>query len=263
MENCRRQVESRHQAIMHNTGLATEGHTVYVCDTGSQTLRIITPTSALASYLENIQKMFQVFSVHSDKTKYGYTQQVGLVEAVTNMAKVQQYFNDLVSNIREHVQNPTLNPEGPHGSPAYITVKAVTWVTDTLKELKDLFSNVHERDLTADYEQASILTLVVEHFFFDYAWSLCHAVHAAICPAADAHNIGDSKEDDTFIFHLLHTQKSPLSRPNSFSALCKPPMTCQTANSSHPARRFTGTAGIAEAVLWWRQRSVRDISKYI
>ena len=98
------------------TGLATKGHTVYVCDTGSQTLRIITPTSALASYLKNIQKMFQVFSVHSDKTKYGYTRQVGLVEVITNMAKVQQYFNELVSNIREHVQNPTLNFEGPHGS---------------------------------------------------------------------------------------------------------------------------------------------------
>ena len=119
------------------TCLATEGHTVYVCDTGSQTLRIITPTSALASYLENIQKMFQVFSVHSDKTKYGCTKQVGLDEVITNMAKVQQYFNELVSNIREHVQKPTLNPEGPHGSLAYITVEAVTWVTDTLKERKD------------------------------------------------------------------------------------------------------------------------------
>ena len=244
------------------TGLATEGHTVYVCDTGSQTLRIITPTSALASYLENVQKMFQVFSVHSDKTKYSYTKQFGL----DNMAKVQQYFNELVSNIREHVQKPTLNPKGPHGSPAYITVEAVTWVNDTLKELKDLFSNVNEPELTAHYEQEfrslSILT-VDGTFFFEHAWSLCHAVHATICPAADAHNTGDSKEDDKYILHLLHTQKSPLSRPNSFSALCKPPMACQTANSP------ISPEDLQELQEWQkqycggvRQRSVRDISKY-
>ena len=158
--------KSRSSSHAQPTCLATEGHTVYVCDTGSQALRIITPTSALASYLENIQKMFQVFSVHSDKTKYGYTKHVGLDEVITNMAKVQQYFNELVSNIREHVQKPTLNPEGPHGSLAYITLEAVTWVTDTLKERKDLFSNVDESELlTTDYEQAfrspSILTLVV------------------------------------------------------------------------------------------------------
>lgn len=42
------------------TGLVHEGHTVYICDTGSQTLRIITPASTLASYLEHIQKLFQV-----------------------------------------------------------------------------------------------------------------------------------------------------------------------------------------------------------
>ena len=116
------------------------------------------------------------------------------------------------------------------------------------------------KDLTADYEQAfrslSILTLVVEHFFFEHAWSLCHAVHAAICPAADAHNTGDSKEDDKCILHLLHTQKSPLSRPNSFSALCEPPMACQTANGPHLARRSLGTAGMAEAILWWRSATV-------
>ena len=53
------------------TSVATEGHEIYVCDTGSQTIRIITPTSLLAKYLESIRKMFhhQVFSVHSDKTK--------------------------------------------------------------------------------------------------------------------------------------------------------------------------------------------------
>ena len=40
------------------------------------------------------------------------------------------------------------------------------------------------KDLTADYEQAfrslSILTLVVEHFFFEHAWSLCHAVPGGV-----------------------------------------------------------------------------------
>ena len=71
------------------TGLATEGHAIYVCDTGSQTIRIITPTSALATYLENIQKMFQVFSVYPDKMKCGYNQDVDLDEVITSMNTVQ------------------------------------------------------------------------------------------------------------------------------------------------------------------------------
>lgn len=55
-------------------GVATEGHAICVCDSGSQTIRIITPTPSLATYLENIRKTFQVFSVHLDKTKCGYQQ---------------------------------------------------------------------------------------------------------------------------------------------------------------------------------------------
>ena len=80
------------------------------------------------------------------------------------MNRVQQYFRNLVDRIREHVKKPNLHPEGPHSSPAYMTVKAMTWTSDTLQSLKEVFSN-----LTADYKQAfcslSILTLVVEHFF--------------------------------------------------------------------------------------------------
>ena len=116
--------------------------------------------------------MFQVFSVHSDKTKHGYTQQVGIDEVITNITKVQEYFNKLVSNIRKHVQQPNLNPEGPHSPPAYMTVKGVTWVTDTLKALNDLFNNVDVCESSVSYVQAfrslSILTLVVEHFFFQH-----------------------------------------------------------------------------------------------
>ena len=32
------------------------------------------------------------------------------------------------------------------------------------------------------------------NIFFEHAWSLCHAVHAAIYPAADAHNTGELQE---------------------------------------------------------------------
>ena len=120
------------------------------------------------------------------------------------------------------------------------------------------------KDLTVDYEQAfrslSILTLVVEHFF-EHAWSLCHAVHAAICPAADAHNTGDSKEDDKCILHLLHTHKSP-----------DPTASVRYANLQWPVKPPTAPISpedLQELQEWQRQycggvrqRSVRDISKY-
>ena len=146
------------------TGLATEGHTIYVCDTGSQTVRIITPASPLATYLENIQKMFEVFSVHSDQTKCGYDQDVDLAEVISSMNRAQEYFKNLVDRIREHVEKPNLHPEGPHGVPAYLTVEAVTWVSDTLDSLKELFSNLRWGHKQA-FRSLSILTLVVEHFF--------------------------------------------------------------------------------------------------
>ena len=249
------------------TCLATEGHTVYVCDTGSQTLRILTPTSALASYLENIQKMFQVFSVHSDKTKYGYTKQVGLDEVITNMAKVQQYFNELVSNIREHVQKPTLNPEGPHGSLAYITVEAVTWVTDTLKERKDLFSNVDESELTADYEQAfrslSILTLVVEHFYsnmrgryampymLQYAQLLMPTIQETVKKMTNASFIYFTRKIAHYPDPTASVRYANLQWP------VKPPSAPISPENlrelQERQRQYCG--GV-------RQRSVRDISKY-
>ena len=81
----------------HPTGVATEGHAIYVCDTGSQTIRIITHASSVATYLENRRKlMFQVFSVHSDKTKCGYNQDVNFDEVISNMNGVKHYFENLV-----------------------------------------------------------------------------------------------------------------------------------------------------------------------
>ena len=118
----------------------------------------------MATYLENIRKMFQVFSVHSDKTKCGYDQDVNLDEVISKMNSVKHFFENLVCRIREHVEKPNLRPEGPHGLPAYITVKALTWVLDTLKSLKAVFSNVRP-DYLQVFLSLSILTLVVQHFF--------------------------------------------------------------------------------------------------
>ena len=252
------------------TGLATEGHTVYVCDTGSQTLRIITPTTALASYLENIQKMFQVFSVHSDKTKHGYTKDVGLDEVIANMVQVQQYFNEIVSSIREHVHKPTLNPEGPHGSPAYITVEAVTWVTDTLKELNYLFSNIvdeREPDLIADYKQAfrslSILTLVVEHFFstmrgryampymLQYAQLLMPTIQETVKRMTNASFIYFTRKKAHYPDPTASVRYANLKWP------VKPPTAPITSEDLQELQEWQSRycGGV-------RQRSVRDISKY-
>ena len=178
-----------------------------------------------------------------------------------NLDEVINDMNSVKRRIREHVEKPNLRPELPHGLPAYITVEAVTWVLDTLKSLKVVFSNARPNYKQA-FRSLSILTLIVEHF--EPSRTISHAILFAICSTVDAYHTGDREEANKYIFHLLHSEDSTLSGSGSVSALFKLNMAGNTANLT-----VTLTAQDLQLLQEWqrqycggiRQRSVRDINK--
>jgi len=130
-------------------------------------------------------------------------------------------------------------------------VEAVTWVTDIMNKLEDLFSNEDECAFIADYEQTfrslSFLTLVVEHIFLNmhgcyatlymlqYAWLLMPTIQEMVKRMTNASFIYFASKKAHYpdptasVCYAMHTSnglsnhQQPLSHPAGMAVavLCR------------------------------------------
>ena len=51
------------------TGIAMENNSIFICDTGNNSVLLVANCHAMAIFLENIGNLYDVFSIHTNTTK--------------------------------------------------------------------------------------------------------------------------------------------------------------------------------------------------
>ena len=93
-------------------------NTLTVADIASLSVRLISSVSSLLKYHASIDKLFQVFSIHSGKL--GYREMLGNDDIISTLQSVVTMYNIMLSDVRDIHNNPSLKPNGPHGSLPHI-----------------------------------------------------------------------------------------------------------------------------------------------
>ncbi len=139
------------------TGIFVEGKTIFLCDTATGRVRIITQPSGLAMYLKHIGSMLRAFKITQRKQE---PENHTLQEIIDILQESLEFFTRIHEEAKircnkDHVQ-------GPDGSPPKCTIESVGIVLDSLKKLKVLLSTENP-----DYELEvkALMTLVCERLF--------------------------------------------------------------------------------------------------
>ena len=97
------------------TSCCTEASTVYVTDSATGTLKIITRPSGLLRYLENLlNKFLIVFGVHRRKEPRTNVKTFSTKEAIDVVRQVNGFFKHCISEVRK-ITNLTKLLQGPDG----------------------------------------------------------------------------------------------------------------------------------------------------
>lgn len=136
------------------------GKSLVVCDNASVSIRLITNIDCLLSYHQTIAKLYQAFAIHSDKL--GYRNQLESDVVMTNLKDVCSVFDKMLEEVREGTGNPTLKPNGPHGSLPYITI---VMFNDLCQNMQDLYKLVATYQPAYTINTQSLLSVPCEHHF--------------------------------------------------------------------------------------------------
>ena len=163
------------------TGICVEfDSVVYVCDAQSNSLKIITPLSETARFLNSVGKLYNAFSVH--KKGQSPTPRT-LPEATEKVKECKQMLAEYENSVRsiEGCSEMTLN--GPQGMVSAATVRSVDMLHWGLDRLKALFSAL-------SFEATNLLscmTLDVEHLH-----STSHIKHPLLSKKEYCRDLGNA-----------------------------------------------------------------------
>ena len=143
------------------TACCTEVNTIFVCDSATDMIRMITRATGLLAYLEKLHKFLRVFGVHRhDESE---VPRIPPQEAIKTLKEVNDFFLQCEREVRQ-LTNLQRTLQGPDGvcSPQTmrdldLTLKTVENVVSHLQNVSPAFLNV--------LDLSSLTTLVVENLF--------------------------------------------------------------------------------------------------
>ena len=83
------------------TSCCTEANTVYVTDSATGTLKMITRPSGLLKYLENLNQFLSVFGVHRRNEHRANVKTFSAKEAIDVIGQVNGFFKHCISEVRK------------------------------------------------------------------------------------------------------------------------------------------------------------------
>lgn len=96
------------------TSCCTEASTVYVTDSATGTLKMITRPSRLLKYLENLNKLLRLFGFHRRNEPRANVKTFSAKEAIDVIGQLNGFFKHCISEVRK-ITNLTRILQGPDG----------------------------------------------------------------------------------------------------------------------------------------------------
>jgi hypothetical protein len=142
-------------SFVQPTGLASECSTLYVCDTGIGSIKMITPLSPYIKYLHAVHDLMSMFGVHSK-------QQQSLNNCIQRLQEIVVYLEEALQKCAERYDKSVISLQGPHGVPSTKTVSTIKQMLDGLISVNDVITSLCP-EYMENVKVKSFTTLVNEH----------------------------------------------------------------------------------------------------
>ncbi|MES9905412.1 MAG: hypothetical protein ABW168_22390 [Sedimenticola sp.] len=167
------------------TALCAEGNSLFVVDSVSGAVRLVTNVSPLKTYVEAVRPLYSEFMVHSDII--GSTNGVDIQRAISSLSRSHEYFKSLTVSVSSLLNLRSVS-QGPQGVPASKTVVSLEMLIKLLSEFRDIIKT-HNPAYLDNFHTGSVPTLVNENLHnllrletetptvLDVAHDFCRATH--------------------------------------------------------------------------------------
>ena len=142
------------------TGICRELNSVFVVDTGSAQLKLITSTSPLKDTLSYLGVLLRAFGVNPSCEK---REEHSIDEGILHLESMSMFLHTTVREAREY-SSFRGQPCGPQGAMSSQTLSDLDRLLDALRDLKSVAIRINP-DFLTKVDLHSLLTLLVENLF--------------------------------------------------------------------------------------------------
>mgnify|MGYP001795688265 FL=1 len=150
-------------SLSQPTSCCTEANTVFVCDTASGSVKMITKSCGLLKYLENLNTFLRVFGVHRRDEPRSKVHKFSPRQAIVSLEQVNEFFRKCERDVR-NLTGLSRNLQGPDGVCSQQTIRDLELTVNTAKKIVATIERVSPA-YTNHLDFASVTTLVVENMF--------------------------------------------------------------------------------------------------
>ena len=151
---------SRNATFSQPTGICIEQETLFVTDSAVGIVRMITKTSAMCKFLEQVQWLYRTFGVH---LKGSPAKHHSMDEVIKALEGISQFCTSWLADIQSYTEKRGV-VQGPEGIISSKTIASIKMMLQSVKELKKSINYIN-LEFMKHVKPSSMLTLVVEHLF--------------------------------------------------------------------------------------------------
>ena len=145
------------------TSCCTELNTIFVCDSATGMVRMITRPAGLLAYLEKLNTFLRVFGVHRRDESRSQVPRIPPQEVIKTLQEVNNFFVKCKREVRE-LTNTNRTLQGPDGVCSPQTMRDLELTLNTVGNVVSLLHKVSPEFLNV-LDLSSLTTLVVENLF--------------------------------------------------------------------------------------------------
>ena len=159
-DGCRDGLASTTASFSQPTGIAADGETIIVCDTGCGAIRIITDLQPLANFLQHARLVFDGFGV---RLRNDRPVQCALVQTLSNLRTAADYYSRQANALRQRLKLALCN--GSDGSISADVQGSLQIMLEVLEALSSRLQSIGGAGATAAVNPHALTTLALERFF--------------------------------------------------------------------------------------------------
>ena len=122
-------------SFVQPTCICAEGNSLYITDTGAGALKLISPTGAIANFLQQVRTLYSLHGIHSSP--------VPISTAIRLMEGATQCFEAAITKAKTSAGGRA-TVEGPHGAPSSKTVGSIRMTLEALKSIEARVQTIDE-----------------------------------------------------------------------------------------------------------------------
>jgi hypothetical protein len=152
-------------SFVQPTGIAADGQSLLVCDTGAGRICVVSRVRPLKDFLGHLRRLYETFGLH---LRGKVVARRSLVDGIADVSAVATALAAQTAAVRERVGRDTVN--GPDGAISNDSGHSLRIIRESLQGVRELFARVVDEDANAaDYASCFALKACsqnpLEHFF--------------------------------------------------------------------------------------------------